>query len=180
MAESSTPPTEEQSATGIEATVKLYVKLGNIVALSEQKMHRLKLLSQHKDTSEFSLRVLREHCQKDIVAIDAGIRELLKREPSRGYVDVCSPEKIAGWAQYVRYPELPVTLGVYFDQKLAAQVVANRFRRDLEEAKLGSGQHGFEFIPPKELFLGAEVIEVKAPNGSLVGEYRAKPPASSD
>ncbi len=176
MQESSTHPTQEQSGTGIEATVKLYVKLGNIVALSEQKIHRLKLLSQHKDTSDFSLRVLSEHFQKDIAAIDVGIRELLKREPPRGFVDICTAEKIAGWAQYVRYPELPVTLNVYFDQKLAAQVVADRFRPDLERAKLGSGQHGFEFIPPKELFLGAEVIEVRAPNGSVIG----KPPTSSD
>jgi hypothetical protein len=86
-------------------------------------------MSQHAESSDFSFKLLRENCQKNISAIDAGIRELLKQEPIRGYVDVCSPETITGWAQYVRYPEIPVTLGLFFDQKLAAQVVANRYRR---------------------------------------------------
>jgi hypothetical protein len=35
-------------------------------------------------------------------------------------------------------------------------------------APQGSGQHSFEFICPKELFLRSEVIEVKAPNGSVI------------
>ena len=121
---------------------------------------------------------MRENCQKDIAAIDAGIRELLKREPTRGYVDVWSPEIISGWVQYVRYPELPVTLGIYFDQKPTAQIVADRYRRDLEEANLGSGQHSFEFNPPRELFLRSEVIEVKTPNGSVIGAYRTRPLAA--
>jgi hypothetical protein len=170
---------EKQPTGGIEAIVKLYVQLGNIFALSEQKVHRLRMMSQHTDSGDFSFRYVRENCQKDIAAIDAGIRELLKREPTRGYVDVCSPEIITGWVQYVRYPELPVTLGIYFDQKLTAQIVADRYRRDLEEANQGSGQHSFEFNPPRELFLRSEVIEIKTPNGSMIGAYRTRPPGSS-
>jgi hypothetical protein len=171
MEEQPISPTEKQPPSGIEAIVKLYVRLGNILALSEQKLHRQRLMSMslHSDSSDFSFRLLHEHCQNDIAAIDAGIRELLKREPTRGYVDVCSRERVAGWAQYIQYPELPVTLGIYLDKKLAAQIVADRYRRDLEEANLGSGQYGFEFIPPKELFLDAEVVEVRAPNGTAIG-----------
>jgi hypothetical protein len=170
---------EKQPAGGIEATVKLYVQLGNLFALSEQKVHRLKLMSQHNDTADFSFRLLLDHCQKDIAAIDAGIRELLKRAPCRGYVEVCGPEKIAGWAQYVRYPEIPVTLGIYFDQKLAAQIVADRYRADLKEANLGSGQHSFEFVGSKELFLRSELIEVKAPNGSVIPKIKNQTVRSS-
>jgi hypothetical protein len=166
MQEGATSCSEEQPTSGIDATVKLYVRLGNIISLSELKVHRLKLLAQHKDTGDFGSRLVQD-CQKDIAAIDTGIRDILKREPCRGHVDACTPDKIAGWAQYVRYPEIPVTLAIYFDQELTAQIVADRYRRDL--AKLGgSGQHSFEFIPPKELFLCSEVIEVRAPNGSVI------------
>ena len=143
-------------------------------ALTEQKLHRLKLLAQHKDSSEFSFVLLREHCERDILAIDAGIRELLQQEPTRGYVDVYTPDRISGWAQYLRYPEIPVKLELYFDHKLTGQTVANRYRRDLEEANLGSGQHGFEFVPPRDLYLSAEMIEVKTPNGTAIGTYGPK------
>jgi hypothetical protein len=169
MEESST--SQRQSASGIEATVKLYVRLGNMSALTEQKLHRLKLLAEHKDITGFSFGLLREHCERDIVAIDAGIRELLKQEATRGYVDVCTPERISGWAQFVRYPEIPVKLAIYFDQKPAGQTLADQYRRDLEQEKLGSGRHGFEFIPQKDLFLDAKVVEVRAPNGTIIGTY---------
>ena len=43
---------EKQPTSGIEAIVKLYVQLGNIVALSEQKVHRLRMMSQHTDSGE--------------------------------------------------------------------------------------------------------------------------------
>ena len=163
----------EGSASGIEAAVQLYVRLENIAALSELRelrVNRLKFLSQYADTEQFSFSLLRDHCQKEITAIDAGISELLKGEPSRGNVDVYSFRMIAGWAQYVQHPEIPVTLEVYFDDKLAVQVVADRYRRDL--TNLGSGYHSFEFAPPKELFLSSNVIAVRTPNGKTIGEYK--------
>lgn len=165
---------EQRPTGGIEAAVRLYVRLGNMSALTEQKLHRLKLLTQHKDSSEFSFMLLREHCERDILAIDAGIRELLQREPTRGYVDVYTPERISGWAQYLRYPEIPVKLEIYFDHKLTGPTIANRYRRDLEEANLGSGQHGFEFVPPKDIYLSAEIIEVTAPSGTAIGTFRIR------
>jgi hypothetical protein len=162
---------EKESESGIASTVKLCVRLKNIAALSKLKVHRLKLMSQHTDTEHFSFRPLHEHCQRDIRAIDAGLHELLKNEPLRGNVDVVSFQKIAGWAQYVQHPEIPVTLGIYFDKKRAVQVVANRYRPDLKAANLGTGHHGFEFVPRK-LLLSSEVVEVKAPNGKVIGEYK--------
>lgn len=177
MEESSNSIATEKSASGIQATVKLYVKLGNISALVEQKLHRLKLLGRHEDTSKFDFR-LREGCQKDIAAIDAGIRELLKREVCRGHIDVCTSKKITGWAQYVRFPEIPVMLGIYFDQELAGRIAADRYRRDLEEARLGSGRHSFEFLPEEQLFLSSEVVEVKTPNGTVIGGYRREAASS--
>jgi hypothetical protein len=168
--------TDEQSTIqcGIDSTVQLYVRLENIAALSELRLHRLGLISQCTDTEQFRFNLLHDDCQKDIRAIDAGIRELLKREPSRGCVDCYSLDKIAGWAQYARHPEIPITLEIYFDNNLEVQVVADRYRRDLEAANFGSGHHGFEFAPSRELFFSSEVIEVKAPSGNVIGTYRRK------
>jgi hypothetical protein len=63
-------------------------------------------------------------------------------------------------------------LGIYFDNELVVQVVADRCRPDLKAANLGSGHHGFEFVPSQKLFFSSEVIEVKAPSGSVIGTYR--------
>jgi hypothetical protein len=171
--------TDKQSTIerDIESTVQLYVRLENIAALSELRelrVDRLNFLSQCADTEQFSFSLLRDHCQKDITAIDAGIRELLKGEPSRGNVDVFSIKRIAGWAQYVQHPEIPVIVEVYFDDKLAVQVVADRYRPDLKAANLGSGHHSFEFEPSKELFLSSNVIAVRTPNGKTIREYKIK------
>jgi hypothetical protein len=169
-------PSTEPSGSGIEAAVKLYVRLGNMSALTQQKLHRLKLIARYKDTDTWSFKLLREQCERDVLAIDAGIRELLAQEPARGYVDVCSPERISGWAQFIRYPEIPVKLTIYFDQKPVGQILANLYRHDLEQAKLGNGRHAFEFIPEKELFVSAAIVEVRAPNGTIIGANGASAP----
>jgi hypothetical protein len=165
--------TKEELESGIASTVQIYVRLKDISALSKLKVQRLKLMTQHRDTEAFNFGLLRERCQKDIRAIDAGIRELAKDEPLRGNVDVFSFPKIAGWAQYIQYPEVPLTLEIQFDEKVVVRVVADRYRADLKAANLGSGHHGFEFVPWK-LFLSSQVIEVKAPNGKPIGEYRKR------
>ena len=167
--------TEKESESGIAPAVRLK----NISALSKMKVQRLQWISQHTDTEPFDSTLFRKHCQKDIRAIDVGIRELAENEPVRGNVDVFSFQKIAGWAQYVQHPEIPVTLGIHFDNELAAQVVADRYRPDLKAANLGSGHHSFEFIPSK-LFLSSKMIEVKASNGKTIGEYRKRQSANGD
>jgi hypothetical protein len=48
----------------------------------------------------------------------------------------------------------------------------------LKAANLGSGHHSFEFVPWK-LFLSAQVIEVKAPNGKTIGEYKKRKTSGS-
>ena len=142
-------------------------------------MNRLKFLSQYADTEQFSFSRLRDHCQTDIRAIDAELVELTKDEALRGNVDVFSFKRIAGWAQYVQHPEIPVTLGIYFDNELGVQVVADRYRQDLKAANLGSGRHSFEYVPWKR-FLSSQLIEVKAPNGKVIGEYRKRQSAKGD
>ena len=79
----------------------------------------------------------------------------------RGYVDAASAGCIAGWAQNPEYPEAPVCLDIFAGGQLIGQILANRFRDDLAQAGLGSGRHGFEFIPPPGSAFAASTIEVR-------------------
>ena len=78
----------------------------------------------------------------------------------RGYVDKVSLSGIAGWAQIVECPEAPVCLDIYVGGKLIGQTLANRYRKDLEQAGLGSGRHSFAFAPPAGLIFAPDVVEV--------------------
>ena len=56
--------TEKESESGIASTVRLYVRLKNISALSKMKVQRLEWISQHTDTEAFDSTLFREHCQR--------------------------------------------------------------------------------------------------------------------
>lgn len=79
----------------------------------------------------------------------------------RGYVDLVSAGLIAGWAQNVEHPEAPVLLDIHSNGRLIGQVLANRYREDLERAGLGSGRHSFEFTPRVEFDLDPASVEVR-------------------
>jgi len=79
----------------------------------------------------------------------------------RGYVDRVSTDLIEGWAQNVDHPEAPVCLDIHAGGQLIGQVLANRYREDLEQARIGSGRHGFVFKPPAGLVFPPEEIEVR-------------------
>ena len=66
----------------------------------------------------------------------------------RGYIDRVRASSIAGWAQNADAPEAPVCLDIFADGKFIGRLLANIYRDDLQAAGLGSGRHGFEFIPP--------------------------------
>ncbi len=76
----------------------------------------------------------------------------------RGYIDEASAHRIVGWAQSPDHPEAPVCLDIFADDQLIGQVLANRYRADLERA-IGSGHHGFEFTSAFDL--AACTIEVR-------------------
>jgi hypothetical protein len=93
----------------------------------------------------------------------------------RGHIDEMGAGRIAGWAQNPHLPEMPVCLDILSDGQLIGQVLANRYRADLETAGLGSGRHGFEFIAPRGLRLSADAVEVRR---SFDGELLAVPRAA--
>ena len=90
------------------------------------------------------------------LALRAGIRGALNAGvgPLRGNVDTVSSRLVEGWVQNSDAPEAPVCLDVFAGGKLIGQTLANRYRRDLEQAGLGSGYHSFSFTPPEEVLLG--------------------------
>jgi hypothetical protein len=96
------------------------------------------------------------------IALRAGLRaadECLG--PLRGYVDVVGADRIAGWAQSVDHPEAPVCVDIFAGGRLIGQTVANQYREDLEQAKLGSGRHSFAFTPPAGLAFAPDGVEVR-------------------
>jgi hypothetical protein len=84
-----------------------------------------------------------------------------------GFVDRVTPHVIEGWAQNADHPEAPVCLDIYAGGRLIGQVLANRYREDLQHAGMGSGRHSFAFTPPAGLVFTLDAIEVQR---SLDGE----------
>ena len=79
----------------------------------------------------------------------------------RGYVDRVTKERVAGWAYNIDHPEAPVCIDILAGGVLVGQVLANRYRADLEQAGIGDGCHSFEFVPPPEKPLAPEQVEVR-------------------
>ena len=98
------------------------------------------------------------------IALRAGLRPK-DGEPHigslRGCCDLIGPRRIAGWAQNTEHPEAPVCLDVYAGGRLIGQVLADRYREDLEREGLGSGRHSFEFTLPPELAFVPDEVEVR-------------------
>ena len=96
------------------------------------------------------------------IALRAGLVLADKRIGQlRGQVNRVSDNCIAGWAQNTDHPEAPVCLDIYAGGELIGQVLANRYREDLEREDLGSGRHGFEFTPPAGLTFAPDAVNVR-------------------
>ena len=95
------------------------------------------------------------------IALRAGLDEAARVGNLRGYVDRITAKCVAGWAQNVDHPEAPVCLDVLVGGVLVGQVLANRYREDLQKAGMGSGRHGFEFRLPPKLVFAREHVEVR-------------------
>jgi hypothetical protein len=157
-------------AGGIQSIVDTYVRLLRVDALTSLRVHRQNLLAGASDRSHFNFAVIREHYERDIAIIDAGLNRVMTREDwsIRGAMDPLSETEIAGWVQNTRHSDLPVLLGVYFDGKLAGEILANRFRPELVEAGIGNGHHGFVFPLPPGAHQSINSLEVRAPYETII------------
>jgi hypothetical protein len=79
----------------------------------------------------------------------------------RGCIDMIYPHRLGGWAQNVEQPDAPVCLDILAGGQSIGQVVANRYRADLEHAGIGAGDHGFEFVLPAGLVVAAGALQVR-------------------
>jgi hypothetical protein len=82
----------------------------------------------------------------------------------RGYLEDCSPDRIAGWAQNLRPGAPPVRVAIMLGRIVLADVVADKWRADLSAANIGTGHHAFEFrpVPPiaRDLLGAIKVVRV--------------------
>jgi len=156
--------------SGIQSIVDAYVKLGRIDALTSLRVHRQKLLAGACDRSHFDFSVPREHYERDIAVIDAGLNRVMPQHnwTIRGSVDPLKEKEITGWVQNTQFPDLPVLLGVYLDGELVAEALANGFRPELVEAGIGNGRHGFAFALPPGTHRSVNSLEVRAPYETLI------------
>jgi hypothetical protein len=97
------------------------------------------------------------------IALRAGSASQDETRPGalRGYVDRIAADLIEGWAQNIEHPEAPVCLDIVVGGRLIGQLLANRYREDLERAGLGSGRHAFRFRPPAEVSFALDAVEVR-------------------
>jgi glycosyltransferase involved in cell wall biosynthesis len=79
----------------------------------------------------------------------------------RGHLDTATNDRISGWAWDETQPHLRMRLQILVDGEPVARVVANRYRRDLAEAGIGDGRHGFSIAIPGGLSpLSRHVVQV--------------------
>jgi hypothetical protein len=98
------------------------------------------------------------------IALRAGLApndETARAGDLRGFLDRVTPQVIEGWAQNIDHPEAAVCLDIFADGRLIGQVLANRYRQDLERAGIGSGRHAFRFKPPAGLVFAHDAVEVR-------------------
>jgi uncharacterized repeat protein (TIGR03803 family) len=89
----------------------------------------------------------------------------------KGHVDRAADGLVEGWAQAEGLPEAPVCLDVLVDGVVAATVLANRHRSDLERAGLGSGRHAFSVA--LDLPFGARVEVRRSLDGARLPQRKA-------
>jgi hypothetical protein len=68
-----------------------------------------------------------------------------------GRLEVVDGESIAGWVWDRNRPWPPSKVDIYDGETLLATVPANKFRQDLLDSGIGSGQHAFVYATPAEL-----------------------------
>jgi hypothetical protein len=98
------------------------------------------------------------------IAKRAGLPEEAEGPPIgvlRGCIDMIYPNRIGGWAQDIDQTGAPVCLDILAGGELIGRVMANRYRADLEQAGIGAGRHGFEFVWPTDLVVTAGALTVR-------------------
>lgn len=94
--------------------------------------------------------------------------------PPHGHLDYCQADKVYGWAWCKNYPHVQLKIEFRVDGRLLLTTTANRFRSDLFTLGMGTGNYGFEFVPPKKIFNNSihridVTVSVSGRSYSLIG-----------
>ena len=87
------------------------------------------------------------------VATRAGVEDTPPPRTARlrGFLEDCSPTRIAGWAQDRQNEAKPVHIAILLDGAVLAEIKADQWRKDLQAAQIGDGFHAFEYRPASPL-----------------------------
>jgi glycosyltransferase involved in cell wall biosynthesis len=86
----------------------------------------------------------------------------VKASALRGHLDHVSLGRIAGWAWDPDTPDRPVHLVISANDKVIGRILANRYRADLESARIGDGRFSFDFTPTVRLsFAERHIISLR-------------------
>ncbi|MGY4509106.1 hypothetical protein [Bradyrhizobium sp. USDA 3650] len=152
---------------GFQAIVNLYVKMQNYAALEEQKLHRLQLLTQLGQISEFT--AARQAIQQDIDLINLAFSNRLKTAQLRYHFDTFTHQKIVGWAYYPEFPTNRAVLTILRNDTEIATVTVNTFRSDLLVAGYGDGKCSFSLDLPADMELTQNTtLEVRTFGGTTL------------
>jgi len=72
----------------------------------------------------------------------------VRGSPWFGHLDVVRRDRIDGWAKDEAHPERPLELRILDNGIPIAKVCAGTYRKDLHNAGVGEGRHGFSFSVP--------------------------------
>lgn len=102
----------------------------------------------------------------------------------RGNIDIMDNGRFAGWAYDDEAPDSPVKIAASAGDAVIATVVADIYRKDLQNAGLGNGRHGFDLELPQKLLRGQKLrfYEVRSGaeiNGSPVDTGAGNAPVES-
>jgi len=70
----------------------------------------------------------------------------------RGFVDKMNDHNLYGWVQDNRHPNKQLEIQVIHNNKVINTSLSNLYRKDLEKAKIGNGNHAFQILLPNYLF----------------------------
>jgi hypothetical protein len=86
-----------------------------------------------------------------LVCAGCGKRGQAPASAFEGHLDVVDGESIAGWVWDRNLPWPPSKVDIYDGETLLATVPADKFREDLLDSGIGSGEHAFVYATPAEL-----------------------------
>ena len=102
-----------------------------------------------------------------IETTDVATKERPPETSVTGFFAVVSPVEVMGWAFDSARPDMHLKVVVEEGGRVVGEAIASRFQRDLVQAGIGSGDHGFVFVVPQSgASLRPPLVEVFAISGA--------------